>query len=79
MALARTSHRQRCVHVDVVACKVERDKALEHNGPAGKRRGQEHQHARRRATVRHHVEDGAEARRLLKEPRQVAVQRIEEA
>ena len=78
MAGIHAAHDERRVHVHVVTREVERDEALEQDGPAGERRRQEDEQARRGAAVRHHVEDGAEARRLLKVARGVAVQRVEE-
>lgn len=78
MARVHAADDERRVHVHVVAGEVERDEALEEDGPARERRRQEDEQARRRAAVRHHVEDGAEARRLLKVARGVAVQRVEE-
>lgn len=67
------------VHVHVVARKVEGDEALEENGPSRKGRGQEDEQARGGAAIRHHVEDGAEARRLLEEAGSVAVESVEQA
>lgn len=79
VAVLGAAHGQRRVHVDVVAREVERDEALEEDGPAREGRRQEHEQARRGAAVRHHVEHGAEARRLLKVARRVAVERVEQA
>lgn len=63
----------------VVAGEVERDQALEEDGPAGEGRRQEHKQTGGGAAVRHHVEHGAEARRLLKIAGRVAVEGVEEA
>lgn len=79
MALIRTTHDQRGVHVDVVTGKVKRNQALENDGPSRKGGGQEHQKAGRCASIRHHVEDGAEARALLVVSCRIAVESVEEA
>lgn len=63
----------------VVASEVERDQALEDNGPTWERRREEHQQARGRASVRHHVKNGAKARALLVVPRGISVKGVEEA
>ena len=63
----------------VVAAEVEGNQALEEDGPAGERGAEENQQARRGASVRHHVEDGAEPRRLLKVASCVTVDGVEQA
>ena len=77
--LADAAHDQRGVHVHVVAGEVEGDEALEDDGPAREGGGEEDEQARRRAAVGHHVEHGAEARRLAEVARGVAVESVEEA
>lgn len=79
VAVVGAAHGQRRIHVHVVAGKVERNQALEHDGPAREGRRQEDEQARRGAAVRDHVKDGAEAGRLLKVPRSIAVEGVEEA
>jgi hypothetical protein len=79
MALLGPAHGQRGVHVHVVAREVEGDQTLEEDGPAGEGGRQENQQTRRGAAVRDHVQDGAEARRLLEVARGIAVQRIQQA
>ena len=79
VAVLGAAHGQGGVHVDVVARQVERDEALEDDGPAREGGRQEHQQAGGGAAVRHHVEDGAEARRLLKVAGGVAVEGVEQA
>ena len=78
MARVHAADHERRVHVHVVAREVQRDEALEYESEAREGRREEDEQARRRAAVRDHVEHGAEARRLLKVPRRVAVQRIQE-
>lgn len=79
VAVLGAAHGQGGVHVHVVARQVERDQALEQDGPAREGRRQEHEQAGRGAAVRHHVEHGAEAGRLLKVARRVAVEGVEQA
>ncbi len=79
VAVLGATHGQGGVHVDVVARQVERDEALKEDGPAREGGRQEHQQAGGSAAVRHHVEYGAEARRLLKVAGGVAVQGVEQA
>lgn len=79
MALVRSTHDERRVHVDVMTGKIKRDQALEDDGPPGEGRGQEHQQTRGRAPIRHHVQNRAEARALLVVSRGVAIEGVEEA
>lgn len=79
VARFRAAHDQCGVHVNVVAGKVERDEALEDNGPARERGRQEDEQTRRGAAVRDHVENRAEARGLLVVARRVAVEGVEQA
>lgn len=79
MAVVGAAHGQGCVHVDVVAGKVERDQALEQNGPAGEGRRQKDEQAGGGAAVGHHVQHGAEARRLLKVAGRIAVEGVKKA
>jgi hypothetical protein len=58
---------------------VERDEALENQGPTGERRRQEDQQACGCAAIGDHVEDGAEPSRLFEVACCIAVERIEEA
>lgn len=79
MAMFCAAHNKCGIHVDVVAGKVERNQALENDGPSGERRGQEHQEARSRAAVRHHIEHRAKAGALLVVSRGVAIEGVKEA
>lgn len=79
VARFRAAHDERGVHVDVMAGKVERDQALEDDGPARERGGQEDKQARGRAAVSDHVENGPEACALLVVAGGVAVEGVEQA
>ena len=79
MAVTYAAHDQSRVHVHVVTGEVETDEALEEDGPARECGGEEDQKARCCAAVRHHVQDGAEARRLAEVSGSVAVEGVEEA
>lgn len=79
VARGGAAHGEGGIDVDVVAGEVERDKALEDDGPAGEGGGQEDEQAGGRAAVGHHVEHRAEARGLLKVARGIAVEGVEEA
>lgn len=62
-----------------MARKIQADQALEDHAPAGLGRRQKHQQAGSGAAVRHHVQNGAEAGRLLEPASCVAVEGVEEA
>ena len=79
VALIRAAHGQSGVHVHIMAREIERDQALEDDGPAGEGGREEDEQAGGRAAIGHHVEDGAEAGRLVEVARGIAVEGIEEA
>ena len=78
MARVHAANHDGRVHVHVVAREVEGNEALEQDGEAREGGREEDKQAGGGAAVRHHVEDGAEARRLLEVTRGIAVQRVEE-
>lgn len=63
----------------IVAGEVECNQALEDDGPSRECRGQENQQARGGAAVRDHVQDGAEASRLVKSSGSISVESVEQA
>lgn len=63
----------------VVAGEVERNQALEDDGPSGKSRRQKDEQARGGAAVGDHVQDGAEPGRLVKGPGGISVEGVEQA
>lgn len=67
------------VHVDVVASEIERNQALENDGPPRKGRREEDEEARRSATIRDHVENSTESSRLIKCASSIAIESIEQA
>ena len=79
MALPLPRHGQRRVHVHVMARQIQADQSLEQNRPSRPGRAQEHQQARRRTSIRHHVEHAAELRRLLEPASRVPVEGVEQA
>lgn len=79
VARVGAANHKRSIHVHVVAGEIESNQALEKNGPSREGRGQEDEEARRGAAIRHHVENGAETRRLFKNSGGVAINGIEEA
>jgi hypothetical protein len=64
--------------VNIVAGQIQRDETLEENGPARPGGSKEDKQTRGRAPIRHHVQDRAEFCGLLKVPRGISVQGIEE-
>lgn len=79
VALVRPAHHKRGIHVNIVTGKVQGDQALEDNSPSREGRRQKDQKAGGRASIRHHVEDGAEARALLVVSRGITVKSVEKA
>lgn len=79
VARVGASNNQSSIHVHVVAGEVERNQALEDNGPSREGRRQENQQARGGAAVRDHVQDGAEASRLVKGSGSISVESVEQA
>ena len=79
MRLALSSHNQSGIHVHVVRGQVEGDQSLEDDGPAWESGGKEDEQAGGGATVGDHVENSAEAGRLLEDARSVAIEGIEQA
>lgn len=79
VARVGASNNQSGVHVHVVAGEVERNQALEDDGPSRKGRRQENQQARGGAAVRDHVQDGAEASRLVKGSGSISIESVEQA
>jgi hypothetical protein len=78
VALVHAADHKGGVHVHVMAREVQRDEPLEEDSPPGEGGREEDEEARRRAPVRHHVQDGPEPRRLVKVARRIAVERVEE-
>ena len=70
---------ERGIHVHVVTGKIKSNEALEDNGPSWERGREEDEQARGSAAVGDHVENGAEAGRLLKDAGCVAIDGIEKA
>lgn len=79
VARVGAANNERGIHVHVVAGKVEGNETLEDNGPSGERGRQEDEQARGGAAVGNHVEDGAEAGRLLKDAGGLAIEGVEKA
>lgn len=79
MAHPRPAHRQRRIHMHVMACEIQTNKTLEDDAPAGERGGEEDEQAGGRAAVCDHVEDGAEAGGLVVVARCDAVEGVEQA
>lgn len=78
MALTLPAHCQSCIHMHVMACKIECDQSLEdHCVPRHSERKEDEQ-ARCRTAVGYHVQHCTEASRLFECPCCEAVQRIEE-
>lgn len=77
MALTLASHRKRGIHVHVVAGEVQADQALEDDGVSWLSRRQEDEQTSGRATIRHHVQHGTEARALLEFPRGHPIQSVQ--
>lgn len=65
VAARGTTHGERRIHVDVVAGEVEREQALEDDGPSREGAGEEDEEAGCRAAVGHHIKHRAEAGGLL--------------
>lgn len=63
----------------VVACEVQRDQKLEDHAPSRLRGGEENEQTCRGAAVGDHVQDCAEAGRLLVDPRGMAIEGVEQA
>ncbi len=78
MTLARSTHHKRSVHMHVMAREIKRDKSLKHDRPARERGSEENKQTRRRAAIRHHIQNSAEAGGLAEIPRRIAVERVEE-
>ena len=57
------------IHVHVMACQIQRDEELEDDAVCWLRSGQEDEQAGCGASIRHHVQHGAESRALLVFPR----------
>ena len=79
LVTARTRHRQRRIHVHVVARKIQADEALEQQRPSRPRGAEEDEEAGCRAAICDHVQHGAELGGLLKVARGDAVEGVEEA
>ena len=79
MALPLAPHRQRGIHVHIMAREVQTDETLENHAVGRFGGGEEDEQARGGAAVRHHVQDGAEFGRLLELPRRDAVEGVHEA
>lgn len=79
VALAGTTHAQSGIHVHVMTGHIQTNQALENNSPSRPSRAQKHQQARSCATIRHHVKHRSEGRRLVKVPRGVPIQGIQQA
>jgi hypothetical protein len=79
VALIRASHAERSIHVDVMAGQIQGDQTLEENRPAGPGGREENEETGGRAAICHHVQDRAEPGGLLKVPRGISVQGVEEA
>ena len=79
MALALPAHIQRSIHMHVMARKVQTNQPLEQPAVGRFGGGEEDEQAGGGAAVGDHVEDGAEARRLLELARRPAVGRVEQA
>lgn len=77
VALALASHRERGIHVHVVAGEVQADQALEDYGISRLSGRQKDEQACGRATICHHVQHGAEARTLLELPRCHSIQSVQ--
>lgn len=77
VALIRPAHDKCGIHVDVVTGKVQRDQALEEDGPPREGRRQEDEEARSRAAIRDHIKYSAEARALLVQASGVTVEGVE--
>lgn len=79
MTLARPAHGQCRIHVDVVRCQIQTDQALEENAPSGERGGEIHEQASGRASIGHHIQDGAELGGLLKVSCCDPIERVQQA
>ncbi len=79
VTLAHPRHRQRRIHMVVMARQIETDQPLEQQRPARPGAAEENEQAGGRAAVRDHVEHGAELRALLEVARGDAVEGVEEA
>ena len=79
MALPLPAHRQRGIHMHIMAREVQTNQHLEDNAVGRFRTGEEDEEAGCCAAVGDHVEDGAEARGLPEFARGEAVQGVEEA
>lgn len=78
MTRTRPAHTQRRVHMHIMARHVDRNQALEQNGPARPGRAQEDEQTRRGASIRDHIQDGAEGSRLIEVTSCIPVQGVEE-
>lgn len=66
VTLLRPAHAQCCVHMHVMACKVQTDEALEDETPSWESRGEEYKQAGSCAAIGDHVQYGTKAGRFLK-------------
>ena len=78
MARVGSTNDERRVHVHVVAGKVKGDEPLEDDGPTGEGGGEKNEEARGSAAIGDHVENGAEAGRLLTDTGGVAIEGVEQ-
>lgn len=79
MARVGTANNQGSVHVHVVAGEVERNQALEDDGPSREGRGQEDKQARGGAAIRDHIQDSAKASRLVEGSGSISVESVKQA
>jgi hypothetical protein len=79
VTFAHPRHRQRRIHMVVMARQIQTDQPLEQQRPARPGAAEENEQAGGRAAVRDHVEHGAELRALLEVARGDAVEGVEEA
>lgn len=79
VTLITTAHRERRVHVNVMACKIQTDQSLEEDGPARESRCQEDEQARCRAAISDHIQYSTKLCGLIKGTGGVSIERIEQA
>lgn len=79
VARVGTANNQGGVHVHVMAGEVERNQALEDDGPSREGRRQEDQQTRGGASIRDHVQDSAKASRLVEGSGSISVESVEQA
>lgn len=79
MALVRSSHGQRRVHMHIMTRQIDTDQGLEDDRPARPGGAKEDKQTGSRASVSHHVQDCSERGGLVIHSRSITVERVQKA